>query len=612
MKQYIIIIFFIYLSFGIKAQVFNNAYNNYAFSYVHPAQPSFSQYNREFLFDFIPENNNFYLIGGTETPLWRDTVFVNTWIIKVNEQRDTLSHKLLEIDSNDLNIGFVPASFMDNSFLFGNAKKKASNTTSTNNGLIIQVDSNFNIIDYMLMDYGDFTNFNDVAISESSIYVLGFSDIDSSPSINYDIFITKLNYLGQPIDTFQIGGNGWDIGSAIKILDNSNLLVSGYTSSYGSGAEDFYLFEIDTFGNIVWDTTYGDMGSDGNFYYNLSIDNQGYIYHCGWTEKMNGDVEAWIIKTDNVGAIVWDKKFNRGNLFDGFVGISLLENGEILLAGSTHNYDIASNNATGWLVKLDSTGSLIWERLISKYDNQFSTDDYIYKLKCDSNENIFIAGYILGGITENGIYHDNDGWFCKADKCGYTSGAEPSAALTIDSIVANTVYLSNLIETYCYATLIISNEDGSIIDSLEIYAYSESVSGTNPTFLSYTFTDTGSYFFTLYSYAGDGIDSVEVVVSISDSVIGIQENNLKSKYVTIFPNPSNGILTIQNRYFSMLNENFVMEIYNTTGQLINTHKLNPSVIEQKLMIDNIDDGVYFLMFHLDDRYIGSRKLYFLK
>jgi hypothetical protein len=513
---------------------------------------------------------------------------------------------------------------MGKSFLFGNAKKKNSNTTSTNNGLIIQVDSAFNVIDYLLMDYGDFTNFNGVALSESRMYVLGYSDIDPSlAGVNYDIFISKLNFLGQPIDTFQIGGNGGEIGSTIKILDNSNLLVSGYTSSFGSGGADFYLVEIDTLGNIIWEKTYGNMGSDGSIYFNLSVDNQGYIYHCGWTEKMNGDVEAWIIKTDNVGAIVWDKKFNRGNLFDGFVGISLLGNGEILLAGSTHNYDIASNNATGWLVKLDSTGSLIWERLISKYDNQFSTDDYIYKLKCDSNENIFIAGYILGGITENGIYHDNDGWFCKADKCGYTSGAQPQALLTIDSVVGAQIYISNLSEEYCIGNLNVSiynqiTGDTMLLDSLHVYAYSQFTNGTDPTQLIYTLPDTGTYIFSVTTYAGDGTDNFTTSIQVSDLSTGLLSNQTTKTFnFKIYPNPASDYVIVscadgQGACLPLGMSEATLNICTTTGQLIKSYSLNPNRIQEKVNIGDLANGVYLLNFMIDGRSAGNQRLSLIK
>jgi len=623
MNKFIIGIFFLHLGFCLKAQVFNNSYNNYSISYSHPFQPGFSQYNRDALYDFNLGDSILVLFGSTVTPLWRDTILVNTWILEVDHQGDTLSYKTIEIDSNDVSIGFFPISIMDKTFLLGNAKKKFSNTTHTNNGLIIELDSNFNLVNYQLMDYGDFTNLNGAVLSYSKLYILGYSDVDSSSNSNYDIFVTKVNFLGQPIDTFQFGGSGWEIPSSIKLLSNSNLLVSGYTSSFGSGGEDFYLVEIDTLGNIIWENTYGGMGSDGNLRNNLEVDSQGYIYQCGWTEKMNGDVEAWIIKTDNVGAIVWDKKFNRGNLFDGFVGISLLENGEILLAGSTHNYDIASNNATGWLVKLDSTGSLIWERLISKYDNQFNTHDYIYKLKCDSNENIFIAGYILGGITENGIYHDNDGWFCKADKCGYTSGAQPQALLTIDSVVGAQVYISNLSEEYCVGNLNVSiynqiTGDTMLLDSLHVYAYSQFTNGTDPTQLIYTLPDTGTYIFSVTTYAGDGTDNFTTSIQVSDLSTGLLSNQTTKTFnFKIYPNPASDYVIVscadgQGACLPLGMSEATLNIYTTTGQLIKSYSLNLNRIQEKVNIGDLANGVYLLNFMIDGRSAGNQRLSLIK
>ncbi|MEX0595629.1 MAG: hypothetical protein WD512_03940, partial [Candidatus Paceibacterota bacterium] len=150
------------------------------------------------------------------------------------------------------------------------------------------------------------------------------------------------------------------------------------------------------------------------------------------------------------------------------------------------NYDTPNIPATGWLLKLDTLGEIIWERLVSRYNNQNNSSEYISDLKIDNNGWIYMSGYVIGGaIITNGVFHSNDAWLCKTDSCGFTTGAQPQALLTIDSVVGAQVYLSNLSEEYCIGNLAISvynstTGDTTLLDSLHVYAYSQFTNGTNP------------------------------------------------------------------------------------------------------------------------------------
>lgn len=160
------------------------------------------------------------------------------------------------------------------------------------------------------------------------------------------------------------GGTERDIGYSVQPTTDGGYILVGYTYSYGNGDGDVYLIKTDAFGNQTWTKTFGGTGGDGGNSVQQTSDG-GYIV-LGWTGSYGtGHQSFWLVKTDESGNQVWAQTFggagwsfgrsvqqtrDGGYILVGQTGIPLADSGDILLVKTD-----ASGNQT-WAKNLGGTG----------------------------------------------------------------------------------------------------------------------------------------------------------------------------------------------------------------------------------------------------------------
>ncbi|MFT4969483.1 MAG: hypothetical protein ACI9O4_001230 [Chitinophagales bacterium] len=603
---------FLSLGFFIKAQVFNNAYNNFENIYYRTSTDEYI-YNYDVFFDFITINRSTYCVGVSTIPeTYFDTTKLSyTYFVKLDKNGDTIKTKKILFYQNELTSLGDPIQLSDDRIMFaGYTKEKRLDLDRIST--IVIIDTNLNVIYSDTLFSSHNTNITKSGVySDSSFVLLVAFDSDSTPfGINLDYNLVEIDSNYNILQNTIWGGPEFDALSDFLVLPNGHLLLSALTDSYGQFNEDIHLMEIDIEGNIIWDQTFGYPGRDITPRNSiLRVNSTGHILVSGWTELSTGSSGAWLIKTDSIGNLLWDTIYDRGPFFDGFVGIRSSPDNNIILSGSTHDYTDASSPPFGWLLKLDLEGDIIWERFPSKYNNQYNSDDYINTHKIDQNGNILLCGYVTGAYKEDTVYHANDAWLWKSDSCGFTSNNPTQALLVIDSIIDYTVYLSNQSEEYCTGSYLISGTNG-LLDSTEIYAYSAWTNGDSVNQFQYTFSDTGSYEFSLFVTGGDSTDVYTIQFSILDTATNITNLGLELNIVSVFPNPAKDYIVIQAT-LDDVNEDpqsLLCEVYATTGRLIKTYSLNPKLYQQRIFVDELSNGVYLLNFTVDGKGIGNKRL----
>ena len=204
-----------------------------------------------------------------------------------------------------------------------------------------------------------------------------------------------------------IGGSDKDELHSIKQTSDGGYILCGHSSSGISGDKteasqgnsDYWVVKLDGTGNIVWQNTIGG-GSSEELYSVQQTTDGGYILGGGSnsgisgdkTEASQGDFDYWVVKLDGTGNIVWQNTIG-GSATDYLSSIQETTDGGFILGGysqsgiSGDKTEASQGNWDYWVVKLDGTGSIVWQNTIG--------GDSIEELS--SIQQTTDGGYILGG-----------------------------------------------------------------------------------------------------------------------------------------------------------------------------------------------------------------------
>ncbi len=179
---------------------------------------------------------------------------------------------------------------------------------------------------------------------------------DSYGAGDYDVYLIKTDAIGDTAWTRTYGGANYDMARSIRQTVDGGYVIIGSTTSFGHGSYDVYLIKIDGVGDTIWTRTYGSSNPDIG--YDVQQTTDGGFIMVGSTSL--GVDKAYLIKTDEHGDTVWTKIFSSigaGNSQSiGFCVEQTIDGGYVItgfayLEGSTTSTDVL-------LIKTDENGNV--------------------------------------------------------------------------------------------------------------------------------------------------------------------------------------------------------------------------------------------------------------
>ncbi len=198
--------------------------------------------------------------------------------------------------------------------------------------------------------YGCFTSvYNGITSNDGGYYITGFSSSVACTAPVYDGFLTKLDSLGQEVWSRQYDLGGDDQLYDLHQLDNGNIALAGWTNGVGQGQGDAWLLITDELGNTVWEETYGTANNERC--YGLAVSEEGYLLQLATDSSST-------ISTDTNGVVLW--QVNSGPACGGAYHKVLFSMDFRPIALS---YENVEGNCQSVLTKRDSLGNLIWRKV---------------------------------------------------------------------------------------------------------------------------------------------------------------------------------------------------------------------------------------------------------
>ena len=153
--------------------------------------------------------------------------------------------------------------------------------------------------------------FNSAIVTKSENSFIGYTNTIGNGL--HDILLVKVDQKFNLLWSKTFGGSNDDFGMEIIKGHGDDILILGETSSYGQGGKDIWLIKIDSFGNKIWDKTYG--GSKMEFASSIHRSSSKSYQIVGSTlSYTKGLKDGLIIKVNPNGEVLWMNTYGVKNL----------------------------------------------------------------------------------------------------------------------------------------------------------------------------------------------------------------------------------------------------------------------------------------------------------
>ncbi|MFY0644016.1 MAG: T9SS type A sorting domain-containing protein [Bacteroidia bacterium] len=217
---------------------------------------------------------------------------------------------------------------------------------------------------------------------------------------NTDIYLSKVNGLGEIQWTYAYGTLGNDKATSLTATSDGGFLVTGYSDGITTGSTDAgLLLKINSAGSLSW-SKYYSLDSFVRLHGAVESRTGGYFV-TGEILLDSLDANVLVSSVSTTGNIFWTKTY--GGIKDD-VGYDIAEDiaGKLVVVGTTKNDSIivgSSGVMDVQVLRLDQSGNIDW---IKNYGT--SSDDVATRIKID-DEKYYVIGYTDGSLepTRNAL-----------------------------------------------------------------------------------------------------------------------------------------------------------------------------------------------------------------
>jgi hypothetical protein len=461
---------------------------------------------------------------------------------------------------------------------------------------------------------------------------------------SYGTYFIKYNSAGtiQWAEQFTTSGSCFPVATATD-ASNNVIITGGFNpditigSFYLTGQEDFFLTKCDNNGNPLWAIEGGGHASTtsvatdnlknifvtGTFYGTLHFGNLNILNTPPTFNIFNG-------KCDSTGNALWAEQgnllFHNVSCYAGSNAVTTDMNGNSIITGwyndsivfgtDTLTSPVLSNNWGGsiFIVKYDPNGNVLWAK--QSVLPSASSAAQVNTITSDNAGNIYVTGTYLDTISFGAYTIQGEGlFFLKYNSSGNivwlkrTGDNFTLPAYSLSSDEFNNIYMVGGLEdsiTFGTFTLGGGNDYSSYLIKFDssgtVICGSKLQNGSDFSPVSLAVDRTGTFVYQASIFFND------TVFSGSDTLIAYgqdpyvarwencwhQETDINSvkpssPSVDLYPNPNNGVFTIQS---SVVSRQWSVEIYNILGEKVFTESV--SGVEGKYIFDlsSQPSGIY--------------------
>ena len=210
---------------------------------------------------------------------------------------------------------------------------------------------------------GDDVAYSIQQTSDGGYIVAG--ETTSYGAVSVDALVFKLKSDGT-IDWWNsYGGANDDRARSIQQTSDGGFIVAGETNSFGAGDLDIWVLKLNASGAVTWQKTYAATLDDAAYSVQQTSDG-GYIIAGGATVPGTFLNDVFLLKLDTSGTVVWQHSYGGAN-DDVAFSVQQTSDGGYIVAGKTSSFGNVFGDA--WVLKVNASGAVIWQKTYGGNDS---------------------------------------------------------------------------------------------------------------------------------------------------------------------------------------------------------------------------------------------------
>lgn len=199
------------------------------------------------------------------------------------------------------------------------------------------------------------------------------------------IYLMRINSHGDVLKTQMYDETGEGFGHDVQKAPGGYVIT-------GVNSMGLVMLKVNATGDPLWNKS---SGKSRNGQAVATCDGGGFIFGGYAFDSYNNTKDAYVVRTDENGDILWEKTYGSPQKEESINAILQADDGGFMALGSTDEFGINGLYTDILLLKLDDAGNIVWKKIIGSQDQEVGRD-----LKRTS-DGAYIAVSYVGGLGAN-------------------------------------------------------------------------------------------------------------------------------------------------------------------------------------------------------------------
>ncbi len=229
-------------------------------------------------------------------------------------------------------------------------------------------------------------------VEKNGIFFIFLSELDSLTTTDGDFYLASIDKEGNELWSHTYKAElSLDGSRKLTATRDGGFILTGFTQDFPAEPAQAFIIKTDSLGNMEWQKDYGESNNREQGKEVVQTEDGGYLV-MGWTSIQNSNRDIWLFKIDSLGNMLWDKKYGSF-YFEECKDILEVEDGYVLV-GYQYQSPMLNEGSRGYILKIDKEGNLLWEKTYTGVSEYYGTrlDDAFWEVRELEDGNLAVIG----------------------------------------------------------------------------------------------------------------------------------------------------------------------------------------------------------------------------